>query len=89
MHKKTDHITGANKRKSQEDVKDVVDSLLDEVIQISEDDSTTLEESVNDNPEEKYCSVCEYCGFEFKAKRKYLAVQLLLKHKEGCHGKKN
>ena len=85
----TKNKTVANKRKSQEDVKEVVESLLEEVILIIDDENTleeeSLEEIVVDNDDKKYHNLCEECGLEFEATRKYIAVRLLLKHKEEYH----
>ena len=88
--------TVASKRKSEEEMKSVVDSILDEVIMISDDEdsmdetiSPSLDEVINVVEEKKYCNECGDCGLKLEAKRRYLVVQLLKKHKESCHGKNN
>ena len=78
--------TAASKRKSEEEVNDVVECLLEEVILMSDGGNKTkivedpsLEEMVIDTDENKYSNVCDDYGLEFEANRKYLSVQLFLK----------
>ena len=88
--------TAASKRKSEEEVNDVVECLLEEVILMGDGGNKTkivndpsLEEMVIDTDDKKYSNVCDDCGLEFEANRKYLSVQLFLKHKDSCNGSIN
>ena len=78
------------KRKVREEVHNVVESLLQEVIEISKEE-ITLDESVTVKPvkseEKKYINFCEYCDYKVEACRQYTSLQLLLKHKEVCVSK--
>ena len=91
--------TLSRKRKSKDDIIQVVEELLEEVIQIS-DDEVELEESIviGDEEEEvpmkkdqavklKYVDACDYCGDEVSASKKYLSAQMIRKHKETCNTK--
>ena len=67
----------------------MVNILLKEIFEISDDedslDGLTLEENItptsNDN-DKKYVNKCEFCGYEAQANKRYIALQLLKKHKE-------
>ena len=74
---------------SGRDVSDVIESLLTDVIDISDDEdpNVTLKENSNESFEKEYINACEYCDFSITAGKKYVAVQLLLKHKDECHHK--
>ena len=74
-----------NKRKVCDEVIEVVEDLLREVIEIS-DEEVNLEESVNDNykSDKRYSDKCGFCDFKVEATRKYTSLQMMLKHKEMC-----
>ena len=84
------HTKKTNKRKALAEVKNVVEDILKEVIEISDDedkDEVTLEETVSSiDPinEKKYENKCDLCGHEVVARRRYVTVQMILKHKETC-----
>ena len=73
------HVTKMHnkKRKAFEDVKDVVENILKEVVEISDDEEleeVTLEESVSKKDSKtvkKYVNTCDYCGLEITASIKY------------------
>ena len=72
----------------------VVNELLNDIIYINDDegnatesDEASLEEladNKSDKVEMKYINKCENCDYEAKADKKYLALQLLLNHKDSC-----
>ena len=79
-----------NKKSSDKEVSTVIENLLTDVIEISDDEGSvtidanvTLEESV----EKEYINACEHCDYRITASRKYIALQLVRKHKEECHFK--
>ena len=73
-----------NKRKSRDEVTEVVESLLKEVIDISEEE-VTLEDTVCGAIEEKkYTKMCEACDFKLEANKKYMLLQKLRHHKVSC-----
>ena len=64
----------------------VVNLLLTEIIEIS-DDEDTLEEICDvttETMEKKYTKKCENCDYEVEATKRYVAIQILSKHKETC-----
>ena len=97
MHPKSKQSSeSVNKKESieidlHEEANKVVNLLLKEIVVISEDeeslDDVTLEEIGHPqvgNKEKKYINVCELCGFEAVATRRYNAIRQLSKHKETC-----
>ena len=84
---KEDKCKNTMKRKSKDEVKDIVDNLLSEVIEIIDDDGSseafveaTLEEVCDkDTGTQIYTDKCENCDYIAEACRKYLAIQLVLK----------
>ena len=95
MHKKDQHIEkehfihaqgGMSKpveieeKKLNFEAKKVVDIILKEIIEISDDedalDGITLEEN---NTPKMYINNCKFCGYETQAKKRYMAIQLLKK----------
>ena len=74
----------------------IVDLLLNEIIEIIEInddeeclDDITLEEvsssmTGGNEDERKYICKCEFCAFEALSSKRYLAIQMLTKHKETC-----
>jgi hypothetical protein len=77
------HTKKTNKRKALAEVKNVVEDILKEVIEISDDedkDEVTLEETVSSiDPinEKKYENKCDLCGHEVVARRRYVTVQMI------------
>ena len=76
------------------EAKKVVGLLLKEIIEISDDEDSlediTLVENCTPKPSDKdmkYINQCEFCGFEAKANRRYMVLQLFKKHKETCSRK--
>ena len=64
---------------------------MKEIIEISDDeesiDDIRLEEKndlENDDAGKKYSNECDICGFLATATRRYVAIQMLSKHKESC-----
>ena len=78
----------ANKRKALEEAKHVVEDILNEIIEISDEEDieeVTLEETaVKKDLEKRYVNECDICGYEVLANRKYVSLQMIKKHKETC-----
>ena len=73
-----------NKRKINEKVNEVVESLLEEVVNIS-DEEYNIEEIVNnDNGNKKYTKTCQTCGFQIEAEKKYISLQKIEEHRNTC-----
>jgi hypothetical protein len=73
------------------EAKKVVNLILKEIIEISDDDESiddiTLEEKNDletDDAGKKYSNECDICGFVATATRRYVAIRMLSKHKEAC-----
>ena len=99
---KVDSVVQKKKRKLDESVKkneisDVVDYLIGEVIDLSdedelpghienvkEDEEVTLDECIDIKTETSYKSKCEFCSYEVITSRKYLAFQSMKSHKTSC-----
>ena len=76
------------------EAKKVVNDIINNLIYIedeegAEDSSVTLGEISGDSSdlegEKEYCNVCDKCDYKIVANRKYVAVQLLLDHKNEHH----
>ena len=70
-----------NKRKSMEDIGEVVEEILLEVVNGSENESN---ESIK---EKKYTKKCDNCEIELQTHRKYLLLQKFSEHKDQCISK--
>ena len=73
------------------EAKKVVNLLLKKIIEITDDedcdDGNTLVENCipgETNVEKKYSNMCDVCGFEVVASKRYIAIQLLSKQKGKC-----
>ena len=77
--------TEQKKRKINEEANEVVENLLDEIINMSEDE-ITVEEIVKDESEvKKYTKMCNNCDFKVEAHRKYISLQQILQHRDRCN----
>ena len=70
------------------EAKKIVDLIIEDIIEISDEEESlediTLEETCvvsNASRDKKYTNKCEVCGFEATSNKRYLALQLLSKHK--------
>ena len=80
--------TVANKRKSKDEFESSVEKAIKDDVKnghLSCITESITEEIETEAIEDKmYVNRCEECDFEVEASRKYLSVQKILKHKEGC-----
>ena len=75
----------------------IVDLLLDDVVDLTNDgeelieeiEEGTLDETRGGLHEKRYFNKCDECDFVADASRRYVALQLLKKHKETCCNRKN
>ena len=84
---KEDMRTDQKKRKITDEVFDVVESLLAEVIDKSENEVTTEEIVKIDKDTKKYTKMCNSCDFQVEANKKYINIQKILEHKDMCNFK--
>ena len=78
-------IKEQNKRKASEDICDVVESLLTEVVNISDKGFTTEEIVLDDRDVKKYTKMCNNCDFQVEANKNYISVQKILQHRDQCN----
>ena len=78
---------------SDKEVSKVIEDLLTDVIEISDDEGSeidpnvTLAENSDANADKEYINACDLCDYRITASKKYIALKLLTKHKDECHGR--
>ena len=73
------------KRKATEEVNGVVESLLANVVDKSED-KITIEEIIEVGKDsKKYTKICNICNFQVEADKKYISLQKIRQHKDMCY----
>ena len=73
------------KRKATEEVNGVVESLLANVVDKSED-KITIEEIIEIGKDsKKYTKICNICNFQVEADKKYISLQKIRQHKDMCY----
>ena len=79
-----------NKRK-EEEISEVIDSLVYSVVNTSIED-ITMEELVRENSHQKkgktYAKICNSCEFQVESNKNYISVQKILKHRDLCGQKR-
>ena len=78
---------------SDDEVSKVIESLLTDVVEDGNSDgflidlNVTLAENIDHGDDKQYIDGCDQCDFRITASKKYIALQLLKKHKVEHHSK--
>ena len=82
--KNENEMVPSKKRKMEEEVTNVVESLICSVVNANVKDET-IEESKEEILEEKrYTKMCNSCDFKVESNKSYISVQKILKHRDLC-----
>ena len=76
-----------NKRKSSEDITEVIDDILHKVIEKETDEeheNVKIKSPLDDVHGKKYSKSCENCNYKIEANRKYIYLQRISQHKDEC-----
>ena len=87
------HSIGLKNQSSDDEVSKVIESLLTDVVEDGKNDgflidpNVTLSENTDYGPDKEYIDGCDQCDFRITASKKYIALQLVKKHKAEYHSK--